>query len=80
MSFVAKSMIRAEHETLRGLMAAASCLTEGTAAMSRFEYLAHLTELATDLAQSKKTSADEVFKTLAALPREKVAEAVKRML
>ena len=48
--------------------------------MSRYEYLANLTEIATEIAQSKKTSADEVFKTLAALPREKVAEAVKRML
>ena len=80
MSYVSKSMIQAEHETFLNLVAAVSCLMEGTAAMSRFEYLSYLTEIATDIAQSKKTSADEVFKTLAALPREKVAEAVKRML
>jgi hypothetical protein len=80
MSYVSRSMIEAEHETFRNLVAAVSCLMEGTAVMSRYQYLAHLTEIATEIAQSKKTSADEVFKTLAALPREQVAEAVKRML
>jgi hypothetical protein len=79
-SYVARGMIQAEHETFRSLVAVVSCLLEETAIMSRFQYLAHLTEISVEIAQSKKTSADEVFKTLAALPRDKVADAVKRML
>jgi hypothetical protein len=40
----------------------------------------HLTEIATEIAQAKKIPADEIFKTLASLPREKVAEHVKKMI
>jgi hypothetical protein len=48
--------------------------------MSRYQYLAHLTEIATEIARAKRIPSDEIFKTLAALPREKVAEYVKRMV
>jgi hypothetical protein len=70
----------AERETLRGLVSAVSGLMEGVSAMSKYEYLANLTEIATEIAQVKKVSADDIFKTLASLPRDKVSEQVKRML
>jgi hypothetical protein len=47
--------------------------------MSRYQYLAQLTEIATEIAQAKKIPSNEIFKTLAALPREKVAEYAKKM-
>ena len=47
---------------------------DGASTMSKFQYLAHLTEIATEIAKAKKVPADEIFKTLASLPREKVAE------
>ena len=80
MSYVSRSMILAENETLRSLIAAISCLCEGAQNMSRYQYLAQLTEIATEIAEIKKVSADEVFKQLASLPRDKVAEAVKEMV
>jgi hypothetical protein len=79
-SVVAKSMLTAERETLASMITAVNCLMEGTQTMSRYQYLAHLTELASEIAQAKKTSFDEVFKTLATVPREKLSETVKRML
>jgi hypothetical protein len=39
-----------------------------------------LTEIATQIAKTKKVSADEVFKQLASVPRDKVAEAVKKLV
>jgi hypothetical protein len=80
MSYVARSMIEAEHETLMNLVRALSCLSEGAGSMSRYQSLAYLTEVATEIALAKKTSADDVFKTLAALPRDKVTEVVKKMM
>jgi hypothetical protein len=73
-------MILAENETLHSLVNALSRLCEGTAAMSRYQYLAHLTEIATEVAQLKKVSADEVFRTLASVPRDKVPEVLKTMV
>jgi hypothetical protein len=55
-------------------------LMEGTQTMSRYQYLAHISELASEIAQAKKASFDEVFKELASVPREKLAETVKRMI
>jgi hypothetical protein len=49
-------------------------------AMSKYQYLAYLTEIAIEIAQAKNVPADEIFKTLASLPREKVAEHVKKMI
>ena len=46
----------------------------------RLRYLAHLSEIGTEISRAKKTSADEVFKILASLPREKVSEQIKRMI
>jgi hypothetical protein len=79
-SYVARSVLTAERETLTALMSAVSCLTEGAEAMSRYQYLAHITELATEIAQAKKTSVDEVFKQLASLPRDQVASAARKMM
>ena len=73
-------MILAENETLHNLVNALSCLCEGTAAMSRYQYLAHLSEVATELAQLKKMSADEIFRTLASVPRDKVPEVLRSMV
>jgi hypothetical protein len=71
----------AQLETFRGFLSAIHGLTlRETMAMSKYEYLAHLTELATTVAQAKKVPADEIFRTLAALPRDKVAEHLKRMV
>jgi hypothetical protein len=53
---------------------------QGVSTMSHFEYLANLTEIATEIAQAKKVPADDIFKQLASLPREKVAEQLKQML
>ena len=47
---------------------------------ARNTVVAILTEIATEIAQVKKVSADDIFKTLASLPRDKVSEQVKRML
>ena len=80
MSFVARTMIIAEAQTARGLATAVGCLLEGASAMSRYQYLANITEIATELAQVKKVSADDIFRTLASLPREKVPEHIQRML
>jgi hypothetical protein len=79
-SYVSRSMILAESETLNGLITALVRLCGESKNMSRYEYLANLTEIATEVAERKRISADEVFKTLASLPREQVAEAVKKMV
>jgi hypothetical protein len=78
--YVARSVLVAEHETQRGLVQAIHCLTQGADAMSRYQYLAHLTEIATEIAQAKKIPADEIFETLASLPRERVVEHVKKIV
>ena len=52
-SYVSRSMIQAENETLKNLITAMTCLCDG---------------------------ADEVFRTLASLPREQVTEAIKKMV
>jgi hypothetical protein len=59
-----------------------SCYTEDWAKnlVARLRYLAHLSEIGTEISRAKKTSADEVFKILASLPREKVSEQIKRMI
>ena len=76
-----RSVLAAESETLRGIVTAmAGLMVERTTAMSKYEYLANLTEIATSIAEAKKTSADDIFKTLASLPRDKVPEMIKRML
>jgi len=48
--------------------------------LSKYEYLANLTEIATELAHAKRTSVDDIFKTLASLPRDKVPEMVRKMI
>jgi hypothetical protein len=71
----------AQMETLRGFLSTIHGLAlKETIAMSKYEYLAHLTELATTVAKAKKVPADEIFRTLASLPRDKVAEQLKRMI
>ena len=79
MSYVARSTLTAKRETLRGLVSAISGLMEGVSAMSKYEYLAILTDIATEIAQVKKVSADDIFKTLASLPRDKVSECSERI-
>jgi hypothetical protein len=79
-SYVARSILVAEHEAYRGLVQAIHGLTQGAEAMSRYQYLAYLTEIAVEIAQAKKIPADEIFNTLASLPRDKVAEHVKKMI
>jgi len=78
-SYVARSVLVAERETHLGLVRAIHGLTEGVHTMSRYQYLAQLTEIATQIAQAKRCAADEIFKELAALPREQVAEYTKKM-
>jgi hypothetical protein len=70
----------AERETSRGLAQAIHCLMKGVFDMSRYQYLANLTEIAVEIAQAKKIPADDIFKTLASLPRDKVQEQIQRML
>jgi hypothetical protein len=68
-------------ETFRGFLSAIHGLTlRETMAMSKYEYLAHITELATTVAQAKQLPADDIFKQLVSLPRDKVAEHLKRMI
>ena len=61
-------------------MQAVHGLMQGTSTMSRYQYLAYLTEIAIEIAQAKKIPADEIFKTLASLPRDKVQEHIRRMI
>jgi hypothetical protein len=49
---------------------------QGTSAMSKYQYLAHPSGIAIEIAQAKKIPDDEIFKTLASLPRDKVQERV----
>jgi hypothetical protein len=79
-SYVSRSMIIAENETLKALVTALSCLVEGAKTMSRYQYLAQLTEIATEIAEVRKVSADEVFKTLTMVPHDKVPEMVKKLM
>jgi hypothetical protein len=79
-SYVARSVMIAERETHLGVAQAIHGLMQGTTNMSRYQYLAHLVEVSTEIAQAKKVSADEIFKTLAALPRDKVQEQIRGML
>ena len=74
------SVLVAENETLRGLVSAISGLMEGVSTMLKYEHFATLTEIATELAQAKRTSAEDIFKTLASLPQEKVSEMVRKMI
>ena len=70
----------AEHQTSQVLAQAVHGLMQGTSTMSRYQYLAYLTEIAIEIAQAKKIPADEIFKTLASLPRDKVQEHIRRMM
>ena len=81
MSYVARSIKVAESETSRVLIRAVAGLMEGAlTTMSRFQYLAHICEIATEIADAKRIPADEIFKTLAALPRDKVQEHVRELI
>jgi hypothetical protein len=73
-------MIVAERETSQGVAQAIHGLMQGTREMGRYQYLAHLVEVSTEIARAKKVSADEIFKTLAALPKDKVEDQIRRML
>jgi hypothetical protein len=73
-SYVARSVLVAERETQQGLVRAIHGLTQEVNAMSRYQYFAYLSEIATSIAQTKRIPADEIFRQLAALPREKVGE------
>ena len=79
-SYVARSVMVAEHQTSQVLAQAVHGLMQGTSTMSRYQYLANLTEIAIEIAQARKVSADEIFKTLASLPRDKVQEHIQRMM
>ena len=72
--YVTRGILIAEHETFQGIVTAISCLTKEVATMSHYEYLAHITELATSLAEAKRLPADDIFKTLASSPRDKVTD------
>ena len=80
MSYVARSIVVAERETSQILVQAIHDLMQGTSAMGRYQYLANLVEISTEIAQAKNVSADEIFKTLASLPRSEVVEAVKKLM
>ena len=80
MSYVARSIKVAESETSRVLIRAVAGLMEGALTMSRFQYLAHICEIATEIADAKRIPADDIFKTLAALPRDKVQEHVRELI
>ena len=53
---------------------------QGISVMSKYQYLAQLTEIAIEIAQAKQVPADDIFKTLASVPRDKVSETVKKMI
>ena len=80
MSYVARSVMIAEYETSKGLVQAISGLMQGISVMSKYQYLAQLTEIAIEIAQAKQVPADDIFKTLASVPRDKVSETVKKMI
>ena len=50
----------AEQETAKGLVQAIHDLMQGTSTMSKYQYLAHLAEIAIEIAQTKKVPADEI--------------------
>ena len=58
MSYVARSLRLAEYQTLNSLVATISCLLKETTAMSKYEYLAHISEIATQIAQAKQVPAE----------------------
>jgi hypothetical protein len=60
--------------TIHGLMAYKELTT-----MSHYEYLAHISEIAAEIAMAKKVAADGIFKELASVPREKLAETVRKL-
>jgi len=78
--YVGRSILIAEGETLNGLILAIHGLVERADIMSKYEYLANITEIATEIARAKQLPADDIFRTLASLPRDKVSEAVRRMV
>jgi hypothetical protein len=51
-----------------------------TVVMSHYEYLAHVSELANEIAMSKRQPVDEIFRVLASVPREKLAETVRKLM
>ena len=80
MSYVARAVMATERESSIGLAQAIYGLMQGTSNMSKYQYLAHLVEVSTEIAQAKKISVDEIFKTLANLPRDKVQEQIRRIM
>lgn len=79
MSFVFRAMIVAEGETMKNLVKAVSCLREAEA-MGKYQFLACVTEIATELAMVKGVSADDVFRVLANAPREQTYRLARAML
>jgi hypothetical protein len=47
--YVARSIVVAEHETSKGFVQAMHCLMRGANAMSKYQYLAYLTEIAIEI-------------------------------
>ena len=70
----------AERETTHGLMSSIYGLMERGSVMSKYEYLAHITELSAEIAMAKKAPVDDIFRVLASVPREKLAEVARHML
>lgn len=79
MSYVFRSLMLAEDETMKNLVRAVSSLREAQA-MGKYQFLACVTEIATELAMVKGTSADETFRLLANAPREDAYALARRMI
>jgi hypothetical protein len=61
--------------TIHGLIALKETVT-----MSHYEYLAHISEISNEIAMAKKIAVDEIFRVLASVPREKLAETVRKLM
>lgn len=79
MSYVFRSMLLAEDETMKNLVKAVSSLREAQS-MGKYQFLAAVTEIATELAMVKGVSADDVFRVLANAPREQTYRLARAML
>jgi hypothetical protein len=71
----------ATRETFLGFLSTMHGLTlRETTTMSHYEYLAHISEISNEIAMAKKVPVDDIFRQLASVPREKLAETVRKLM
>jgi hypothetical protein len=60
--FISEDVVQEAKETSKGLVQAIHGLMQGTSAMSKYQYLAHPSGMAIEIAQAKNIPDDEIFK------------------